>query len=81
MQARLASSCLQLRDDSVVVPAPVLTGEALDAVQHRGGHLQIIAAAGSGKTEVVSQRVADLLAEACQPSRSWRSRSRGALRN
>ncbi|MDQ3532199.1 MAG: UvrD-helicase domain-containing protein [Actinomycetota bacterium] len=32
------------------------------AVQHRGTHLQIIASAGSGKTEVVSQRVAELLA-------------------
>jgi hypothetical protein len=43
-------------------PAPELTGSALDAVRHRGSHVQIIAAAGSGKTEVVSQRVADLLA-------------------
>src|SRR4051812_3238329 len=42
---------------------PQLAGAALDAVRHRGGHLQIIAAAGSGKTEVVSQRVADLLAD------------------
>src|SRR5687767_3318671 len=43
--------------------APQLTGEALRAVEHRGSHVQIIAAAGSGKTEVVSQRVAALLAE------------------
>lgn len=43
--------------------APELTGPALDAVRHRGGHVQIIAAAGSGKTEVVSQRVVDLLAD------------------
>lgn len=41
---------------------PVLEGEAWAAVRHRGGHVQIIAAAGSGKTEVVSQRVASLLA-------------------
>jgi DNA helicase-2/ATP-dependent DNA helicase PcrA len=32
-------------------------------VHHRGSHVQIIASAGSGKTEVVSQRVADLLVE------------------
>jgi len=32
-------------------------------VKHRGSHLQLIAAAGSGKTEVVAQRVADLLAD------------------
>lgn len=43
--------------------APVLEGDALAAVRHRGTHMQIIAAAGSGKTEVVSQRVVDLLAE------------------
>ena len=42
---------------------PTLNGEAAEAVAHRGGHLQIIAAAGSGKTEVVSQRVAALIAE------------------
>ncbi len=41
---------------------PLLEGEAAAAVAHRGGHVQIIAAAGSGKTEVVSQRVASLLA-------------------
>ncbi len=43
--------------------APQLEGDALAAVRHRGSHLQIIASAGSGKTEVVSQRVADLLAD------------------
>lgn len=42
---------------------PVLTGSARDAVRHRGSHVQIIASAGSGKTEVVSQRVADLLSD------------------
>lgn len=47
---------------------PVLEGEAAAAVAHRGGHVQIIAAAGSGKTEVVSQRVAALLADGEDPS-------------
>lgn len=47
--------------------APELTGQALAAVKHRGSHMQIIAAAGSGKTEVVSQRVADLLEEGVDP--------------
>ena len=46
---------------------PQLTGQALKAVQHRGSHVQIIAAAGSGKTEVVSQRTASLLAENVPP--------------
>lgn len=47
---------------------PILDGEAADAVAHRGGHIQIIASAGSGKTEVVSQRVASLLAEGEDPT-------------
>jgi DNA helicase-2/ATP-dependent DNA helicase PcrA len=47
--------------------APELTGDALDAVRHRGSHVQIIAAAGSGKTEVVAQRVASLLADHVDP--------------
>lgn len=46
---------------------PVLEGDAAAAAAHRGGHVQIIAAAGSGKTEVVSQRVAALLADGEPP--------------
>ncbi|MDJ0318381.1 ATP-dependent helicase, partial [Arthrobacter antibioticus] len=46
---------------------PQLKGDAANAVAHRGSHIQIIAAAGSGKTEVVSQRVAALLAEGEAP--------------
>jgi DNA helicase-2/ATP-dependent DNA helicase PcrA len=46
----------------------LLEGDALAAVKHRDSHLQIIAAAGSGKTEVVSQRVADLLADSVPAS-------------
>jgi DNA helicase-2/ATP-dependent DNA helicase PcrA len=47
--------------------APVLTGDAARAVRHRGSHLQIIASAGSGKTEVVAQRVAQLIADGESP--------------
>ena len=46
---------------------PVLKGDAQKAVEYRGGHLQIIASAGSGKTEVVSQRITSLLEEGIQP--------------
>ena len=45
------------------IEGPRLAGAALEAVRHRGSHLQIIAAAGLGKTEVVSQSVVDLLAD------------------
>ena len=47
---------------------PALEGDSLAAVRHRGGHLQIIASAGSGKTETVSQRIATLVAEGVDPS-------------
>jgi DNA helicase-2/ATP-dependent DNA helicase PcrA len=46
---------------------PVLQGDAAAAAAYRGGHMQIIAAAGSGKTEVVAQRVSSLLEEGADP--------------
>lgn len=46
---------------------PALQSDAAEAVAYRGGHVQIIAAAGSGKTEVVSQRVASLVADGEDP--------------
>lgn len=51
-------------DDSI----PALKGDAAVAVEHEGSHIQIIAAAGSGKTEVVSQRVAALIAKGVEPA-------------
>ena len=50
-----------------VIDTPRLEGDAAAAVSYRGGHLQIIAAAGSGKTEVVAQRIARLIAEGEPP--------------
>jgi DNA helicase II / ATP-dependent DNA helicase PcrA len=52
---------------SETLTIPRLEGEARAAVDYRGGHLQIIASAGSGKTEVVAQRVARLLAGGVVP--------------
>ena len=51
----------------VTATIPELTGDAKEAALHRGSHIQIIAAAGAGKTEVVSQRVAHLLHEGVAP--------------
>ncbi|WP_298136961.1 ATP-dependent DNA helicase [Acidiferrobacter sp.] len=48
--------------------SPRLTGNAWRAVRHRGSHLQIIACAGSGKTEIVAQRAADLFADGAAPA-------------
>ena len=48
-----------------------LTARQKQAIRHRTGHLQLIACAGSGKTEVVAQRIATLLTPgakgACAP--------------
>jgi DNA helicase-2/ATP-dependent DNA helicase PcrA len=51
------------------MPAPKITlvGPQLEVVRHREGHLQVIACAGSGKTESVSQRVAALIEEGASP--------------
>jgi len=48
---------------------PVLEGQAAAAVAHRGSHMQIIASAGSGKTETVAQRIAILVAEGIDPAK------------
>lgn len=47
---------------------PELSGAAAEARDHDGSHIEIIASAGSGKTETVSQRVARLVAEGTLPS-------------
>jgi hypothetical protein len=48
--------------------APQLEGDARAAVLHGGSHLQIIASAGSGKTEIVAQRFAQLMANGADPA-------------
>jgi DNA helicase-2/ATP-dependent DNA helicase PcrA len=45
-----------------------LSPEQQRVVDHRDGHLQVIACAGSGKTESISRRVAHLIAEGAEPS-------------
>ena len=47
---------------------PNLEGQAADAVAYRGTHMQIIASAGSGKTETVSQRIAMLVTQGIDPA-------------
>lgn len=46
---------------------PSLKGDAKAAVFHRGSHVQILAGAGTGKTEVMRQRITSLLAEGVPP--------------
>jgi len=45
----------------------VFTPSQFEAISHRKGYLQIIACPGSGKTEVVSQRIAGMIQEGVEP--------------
>lgn len=47
--------------------APRLSEDQRRIIAHRGGHLQVVACAGSGKTETVAQRIASLLADGVAP--------------
>ena len=68
--ARMASGLLARKAGLALTSsaAPQLEGDARAAVLHRGSHLQIIASAGSGKTEVVAQRFARLMADGADPA-------------
>src|SRR5205085_8666033 len=42
--------------------------EQKKVIAHRGGHLQVIACAGAGKTEAISRRVSTLIEEGIEPA-------------
>ena len=55
-----------------------LSPEQQAVVSYRGGHLQVVACAGSGKTESISRRVAALIDEGLSPIKSSPSPSPSA---
>lgn len=54
-------------------------------IAHRGGHLQVIACAGAGKTEAISRRVAALITEGVEPTQivafTFTERAAASLKN
>src|SRR3954452_1548974 len=44
------------------------SSEQQKVIAHRGGHLQVIACAGAGKTEAISRRVSTLIEEGVEPA-------------
>lgn len=48
-------------------PTITPTSEQLAVIDHRGGHLQVIACAGAGKTEAISRRVCSLIEGGVEP--------------
>jgi DNA helicase-2/ATP-dependent DNA helicase PcrA len=46
----------------------ILSPEQEQVVTHRGTDLQVIACAGSGKTESISRRISALIAEGAEPT-------------
>lgn len=53
--------------NSTPTSSVTLSLEQQEIVDHRDGHLQVIACAGSGKTESISRRVASLIGEGSEP--------------
>src|SRR6187431_2391631 len=59
--------------------------EQQQVISHRGGHLQVIACAGSGKTEAISRRVSSLIVEGVEPCQivafTFTERAAASLKN
>src|SRR5689334_1108909 len=49
------------------MPAFQPSAEQQKVIAYRGGHLQVVACAGAGKTEAISRRVSTLIEEGVEP--------------
>src|SRR5436305_14105537 len=66
-------------------PPFVASSEQQQVIAHRGGHLQVIACAGAGKTEAISRRVSSLIEEGVEPAQiiafTFTERAAAGLKN
>jgi DNA helicase-2/ATP-dependent DNA helicase PcrA len=66
-------------------PKVTPTAEQQAVIDHRGGHLQVIACAGAGKTEAISRRVVSLVEEGVEPGQiiafTFTERAAASLKN
>src|SRR5436190_11237330 len=66
-------------------PAFIPSSEQEKVIAHRGGHLQVIACAGAGKTEAISRRVSKLIEEGVEPAQilafTFTERAAASLKN
>ena len=78
---RLFSQGVGTMTTAAFVPSP----EQKKVIAHRGGHLQVIACAGSGKTEAISRRVSSLIEEGVEPAQiiafTFTERAAAGLKN
>lgn len=66
-QDRLFNACTPESTMSQAAPKLDFTADQKKAINHTKGFLRIIACPGSGKTEVVSQRIANLIKDGANP--------------
>jgi DNA helicase II / ATP-dependent DNA helicase PcrA len=61
------------------------SAEQQRVIVHRGGHLQVVACAGAGKTEAISRRVSSLIEEGVEPAQivafTFTDRAAASLKN
>lgn len=70
---------------AMTAPPFTASPEQQKVIAHRGGHLQVVACAGAGKTEAISRRVSTLIEEGVEPAQivafTFTERAAAGLKN